>query len=136
MKGPISIATKLLQDDIIIAQARKLSKMAVMHFSDADTCPDDDALILESVVFDLALVKLQLEKFAVISPEKRKSIDCLRRNIKVVELLDITHNKNLAEIAMGKFEREMRITHDYVDTRFLVSLSNHCKSFFWQQIVR
>lgn len=89
-----------------------------------------DASIEESVVFELALMKLQLNKFNDMSPEKRESIDCFLKNIGVVDSLDTTNDEDLVEIAMHELKEEMCIKHDYIDTQVLVSSSNRCERSF------
>lgn len=76
-------------------------------------------------------MKLQLNRFNDMSPEKREPIDCLCKNIWLFDPIDTPDDEDLAEIAVRNFKEEFHIQHDYVDTRFLFpSWNRHERIFF------
>lgn len=72
MKKLNSITLKLQRDDVLIAQVRKLFDIVVKHMPTTNSRLDEDAEIVQSVVFESALVKLQLNEFSGMSVEEKK----------------------------------------------------------------
>lgn len=70
------------------------------HIPDINILLEADASIVESVLFESALVKLHLNKFNDRSPEEKESTESLRKNIEVSDPLDTPNDKDLAEIAI------------------------------------
>lgn len=52
------------------------------------------------------------------SPEKRESVDCLCKNIEVIDRLHTPNDEDLTEISMLEFKARMCMKHNYVNTRF------------------
>lgn len=76
--SPITI--ELQEDNSVIVQVKKLFETVVKHIPDTNIYLDENALIVESVIFERALEKLQFVKFSDMSPEAKKSIDCLGKD--------------------------------------------------------
>lgn len=112
-----------------------LFKIVLKHIPNINICFDADASIVKSGVFELALVKIQINKFNDRSPEKRGSIDYLCKNVEVVRTINTSNKEDLAEIDMREFEEKMVIKRDYIDSRFLVPSSNSSECIFLQQNV-
>lgn len=73
-----SITIQLQHDDLFISQVRKMFAVDVKHFPSTETRLEGDATIVESAVFESALLKLQLNKASILPARKRSQwIVCL-----------------------------------------------------------